>query len=78
MVSSFVDLWSKETESLNIQIIAKVFPKYDVKKSANVVIGDETWVHYEGRAKSSVTNRLPWFYPRYILKCVTALEWCVK
>ena len=29
---------------------------------------------YEGRAKSSVTNRLPWFYPRYILKCFTALE----
>ena len=23
---------------------------------------------YEGRAKSAVTNRLPWFYPRYILK----------
>ena len=32
---------------------------------------------YEGPAKSSVTNRLPWFYPRYILKCFTALEWCV-
>ena len=32
--------------------------------------------HYEGRAKSSVTNRLPLFYPRYILKCFTALEWC--
>ena len=29
---------------------------------------------YEGRAKSYVTNRLPWFYPRYILKCVTAFE----
>ena len=33
---------------------------------------------YEGRAKSSVTNRLPKFYPRYILKCFTALEWCVE
>ena len=33
---------------------------------------------YEGRAKSSVTNRLPWFYLRYILKCFTALEWCVR
>ena len=33
---------------------------------------------YEGRAKSSVTNRLPLFYPRYILKCFTALEWCVE
>ena len=33
---------------------------------------------YEGRAKSSVTNRLPWFYARYILKCFTALEWCVE
>ena len=33
---------------------------------------------YEGRAKSSVTNRLPSFYPRYILKCFTALEWCVE
>ena len=32
----------------------------------------------EGRAKSSVTNRLPKFYPRYILKCFTALEWCVE
>ena len=27
---------------------------------------------YKGRAKSSVTNRLPKFYPRYILK------WCVE
>ena len=33
---------------------------------------------YEGRAKSSVINRLPWFYPRDILKCFTALEWCVE
>ena len=33
---------------------------------------------YEGHAKSSVTNRLPLFYPRYILKCFTALEWCVE
>ena len=33
---------------------------------------------YEGPAKSSVTNRLPWFYPRYILKCFSALEWCVE
>ena len=33
---------------------------------------------YEGRAKSSVTNRLPLFYLRYILKCFTALEWCVE
>ena len=32
----------------------------------------------EGHAKSSVTSRLPWFYPRYILKCFTALEWCVQ
>ena len=28
--------------------------------------------------KSSVTNRLRKFYPRYILKCFTALEWCVE
>ena len=34
--------------------------------------------NYEGHAKSSVTNRLPKFYPRYILKCFTALEWCVE
>ena len=33
---------------------------------------------YEGRAKRSVTNRLPLFYPRYILKFFTALEWCVE
>ena len=33
---------------------------------------------YEVRAKSSVANRLPKFYPRYNLKCFTALEWCVK
>ena len=33
---------------------------------------------YEGPAKSSVTNRLPWFYPRYILKCFTALDGCVE
>ena len=39
-----------------------------------------TVFHYKSRAKSSVTNRLPWFYPRYmyILKCFTALEWCVE
>ena len=24
----------------------KIFPKYDEKKFANVVTGDETWVHY--------------------------------
>ena len=34
-------------------------------------------LRYDGRAKSSVTNGLPWFYPRYILKCFTALEWCL-
>ena len=33
---------------------------------------------YEGPAKSSVINRLPWFYPRYILKYFTAREWCVE
>ena len=33
---------------------------------------------YEALAKSSVSNRLPSFYPRYILKCFAALEWCVK
>ena len=33
---------------------------------------------YEDRAKSSVTNRLPLFYFRYILKCFTATEWCVE
>ena len=33
---------------------------------------------YESPAKSSVTNRLPKFYPRYILKCFTALELCVE
>ena len=51
-----------------------------------VTKGEHTYVRtcvyyvgtYEGRAKSSVTNRLPWFYPRYILKCFTALEWCVE
>ena len=32
---------------------------------------------YEGHAKSSITYRHPWFYTRYILKCFTALEWCV-
>ena len=31
-----------------------------------------------GSCKSSVTNRLPSFYPWYILKCFTALEWCVE
>ena len=28
--------------------------------------------------ESSFTNRLPKFYPRYILKCFTPLEWCIK
>ena len=36
------------------------------------------YLNYEGPAKSSVTNRLPKFYPRYILKCFTALEWSVE
>ena len=36
------------------------------------------YLWYEGRAKSSVTNRLSLFYARYILKCFTALEWCVE
>ena len=43
--------------------------------------GDEDFkslIINEGRAKSSVTNRLPKFYPRYILKCFTAFEWCVE
>ena len=31
--------------------------------------------NYEDRAKNSVTNRLPKFYPSYILKYFTALEW---
>ena len=35
-------------------------------------------MYYEGRAKSFVTNRLPWFYRRNILKCFTALDWCVE
>ena len=34
------------------------------------------YIAYEGRAKIYVTNRLPWFYPRYILKCFN--EWCVE
>ena len=36
---------------------------------------------YEGRAKSSVTNRLPWFYPRYILillHCSWMVCWIVN
>ena len=33
---------------------------------------------YEGLAKSSVTNRLSSFYPRYISNCFTELEWCVE
>ena len=37
----------------------------------------EEWI-YEGRAKSSVTNMIPKFYPKYILKYFTALEWCVE
>ena len=35
-------------------------------------------LNYEGPAKSSVTNRLAWFYSRYILKLFTALEGCVE
>ena len=45
---------------------------------SNTAGGRIQLMHYEGHAKSSVTNRLPWFYPRYILKCFSALEWCVK
>ena len=47
--------------------------RYDSRKNKTL-----TQQSYEGRAKRSVTNRLPWFYPRYILKCFTALEWCVE
>ena len=35
-------------------------------------------IQYKVPAKSSVTNRLLKFYPWYILKCFTVLEWCVK
>ena len=40
--------------------------------------GAKVFESYEGHVKSSVTNRFPLFYPRYILKCFTALEWCVE
>ena len=29
-------------------------------------------------SKEMVTNRPTKFYPKYILKCFTALEWCVE
>ena len=44
--------------------------------SRTMVMYGETF--YEGCAKSSVTNRLPQFYPRYILKCFTSIDWCVE
>ena len=54
-----------------------------IRRHFNVVCPLAHWAHqqrrtateeppwngqYEGHAKSSVTNRLPWFYPCYILK----------
>ena len=59
--------WSKDKNWFKLW---KSFPV------TSVLVWGENW--YEGRAKSSVTNRLPWFYPRYFLKCFTALEWCVE
>ena len=61
--------------------IRKVSVPFGMKKATYPCI---PWIRhslsypYKGRAKSSVTNKLPWFYPRYILKCFTALEWCVE
>ena len=40
----------------------------------NLITDGRTCRLYEGRAKGSVTNRLPLF----ILKCFTTLEWCVE
>ena len=37
----------QKKERVNIaKQLLKIFPKYDEKKFANVVTGDETWVHY--------------------------------
>ena len=38
------DCQKKQRVKIVIQLL-KIFPKYDGKKFANVVIGDETWVY---------------------------------
>ena len=40
--------------------LLKIFPKYEEKKFANVVTGDETWVHYFEpiHAIRKVSNRI--------------------
>ena len=59
----------------------KIKPQYalwGIYTLSVVLLPSKGGLPYEGRAKSSVTHRRPKFYPRYILKCFTALEWCIE
>ena len=56
------------------KLVAKSIKRFKRECDAFKVIA----LLYKGTAKRSVTNRLPKFYPRYILKCFAALEWCIE
>ena len=43
-----------------------------------LIVFCKPYIVVRGSCKSSATNRFSWFYPRYILKCFSALEWCVQ
>ena len=57
-------------------ILKRIYPLEPWTDSLDTVLA--VLLEYEGPAKSSVMKRLPWFYSRYILKCFTALKWCVE
>ena len=46
MGATAVDWRAKEQRVKVAKKLLQMFPKYDKKQFANVVIGDETWVHY--------------------------------
>ena len=46
MGATSVDWWAKEARVKVAKKLLQMFPKYDKKQFANVVTGDETWVHY--------------------------------
>ena len=71
----FLKIW---TSSFGLRQMKSCKAKVQLSVCIHAVWLGPSLSTYEGHAKSSVTNRLPWFYPRYILKCFTALEWCVQ
>ena len=67
-------------KKIQICFYANLSSKHSLSASLDQIqkIGKKAFYLYEGRAKSSAINRLPLFYPMYILKYFIALEWCVE